>query len=549
MDFEDMIADRIYGIDLGTTYSCISYVDETSGVPVIIANEHEQLTTPSVVYIDTDKSFVVGQTAKNKAKFAPERVVSFIKREMGTDYTVALDGETYNPQVISSYILKKLVQDATGWLQEQGKLKYPIRRVVITIPAYFGQTERDATKEAGRIAGLEVVDIINEPTAAALSYRAGQPPTDDVLLVYDLGGGTFDITHMLISGTSIQEVAIAGDSRRGGYDWDNVLLDMIIERFMEKHPELTQAPTDEAWRKGMMENAEQLKKDLSRNDVSSIVITYGTVAAEIEITRAEFEEETESLLEGTMDSVKEVLKKADYDSSLRPHRVYLVGGSTKMKAVSHRLEEVLFEHYQQKVEIIPRDPDLAVAKGAAFHGFILRLKEIMEKNKGDFGPLVALFPKTEPYLKAQVFYSVLSRGLGFQVRDSASNKPFVDHLLHQNARLPVEATADGYTTLADNQASVLLPVYEQGGARESKEPENNNRIGEVLISGLESMNLPKGSPLQATLRVERDGTVHATGKEMRSGKEVKVRLKIAGGMSEPDIEGAIKQLADAVVKG
>ena len=543
MTLQEKIQDRIYGIDLGTTYSCLAYVDETSGVPVIVSNAEGQLITPSVVYFGADKQIEVGQNAKHSFNLDPERGVAFIKRDMGTSREIEIDGQKYKPEEISSLILRKLVQDATERLKEQTKLSSPIKRAVITVPAYFGQLEREATKTAGKLAGLEVVDILNEPTAAALSYRAGQPPTEDVLLVFDLGGGTFDITLMQIDGASIREIFVEGDHRRGGYDWDLRLLDLLVDKFLVKHPELEEARDDKKWRTAMLETAEKNKKDLSRSDAVRPMIIYGTTATQVEVTRVEFENETKVLLDGTMLLVKSVLDKIE-EESLKPRRVYLVGGSTRMKAVPKALEDLLAKEVAQKIEIIPRDPDLAVAKGAAFHAFILRLREVVEENQGDFGAIVAIYPQAEPYIKANPVFTVLSRALGFQVLRGGVKS--VDHLVFHNNPLPVESSAV-YGTITDNQDTVSLPVLEQAGDEPSPDPTHNKKIGELLISGLRPFALPAGSAIEAGLRVESDGTVNVRAKEPKSGKTVSARLNIVGGMSSAEITSVGERLGELTI--
>lgn len=540
MSLQEQVQDRIYGIDLGTTYSCLAYVDEASGVPVIVSNSEGQLITPSVVFFGPDRQVEVGQAAKNSIPLDPERGVAFVKREMGTSKVIGIDGKDYRPEEISALILKKLVQDASERLKEQGKLSAPITRVVITVPAYFGLTEREATKAAGKIAGLEVVDILNEPTAAALSYRAGQPPTEDVLLVFDLGGGTFDITLMQVSGTTIREIFVEGDHRRGGYDWDLALLDLLVERFLEKHPELSEARTNESWRRAMLETAERMKKDLSRYETTKSMVVYGTVAAQVEISRKEFEEETAILLDGTMALVRTVLNKID-DESLKPRKVYLVGGSTKMPAVPVALEELLSKKLSQKVEIIPRDPDLAVAKGAAFHAFILRLKEIVEANQGDFSAISALFPSAEPYIKTNPVFTVLSRALGYQV--IVNGKHVVNHLAFHNHPLPVRASAT-YGTLVNHQDTVCLPVFEQAGEEPSSDPNHNKRIGELEITGLGPSKLPEGSPIEASLQVEADGTVTVSAREPVTGKSALARLFIVGAMTAKEVAVGTRNISD-----
>jgi molecular chaperone DnaK len=537
MTIAEQLADRIYGIDLGTTYSCIAYVDESSGVPVVITNSQDLQTTPSVAYFEKGGDVTVGQAAKNALAIHTERVKDFVKRDMGTEQCFNVDGKDHRPEEVSALILKKLVQDATKRLTEQTKLKHPIKRVVITVPAYFGLAERNATKAAGKMAGLEVVEILNEPTSASLSYRAGQPPAEERVLVYDLGGGTFDVSLMEFSGSIIKEVKIGGNSRLGGYDWDQALGALVIDKFIKIRPAKAHAQQDEMFLRRILPEVEKLKKQLSSEDVMQIPVTFDDTYANVEVTRSEFEELTSHLLEQTMETVREVVKEAKQSDSTKPSKVFLVGGSSKMPYVGARLKQVLKEELGVEVSVDLRDPDLSVAKGAAFRGFIKRLKEIAEANDGDFGHIVAAYPNLREYILGGKIYTNLTRSLGVRAVDAndATEKSFVVvHILHANDRLPATKT-ESFVTLVANQNAVNLPIFEQAGEHESGDPDHNVKVAEVQIDGLGAWNLPKGSPIQCTLRAEEDGTVVAFVKESTSGRSKEVKFSIVGGMTEPEV--------------
>ena len=545
MSVSEAVKDRIYGIDLGTTYSCIAYFDEDTGQVAPISNVDEQLTTPSVVWTSPKGEYEVGQTAKNRGD---ADTVAFVKRYMGRDTVIRSGGKAFRPEEISALVLKKLITDASQVLEQRGKLDHPIKRVVITVPAYFGSAERKATRDAGEIAGLEVVELLNEPTAAALSYRVGQPPTNDVFLVYDLGGGTFDITLVQVTGNTVTEIAIKGDHQRGGYDWDRQLLNLAIEKMIEKNPDASEARSDEQWRREMLIDIEEHKKQLSKNEAVSIPLLYRDKIYYASVTREEFEAATAGLLAGTVDMVEGVLDEVK-DDNLKPRRIYMVGGSSKMPAVRKALDDLIERKLGHKIEVIFGNPDLAVAKGAAFHAGILRIREIMAESGGDTSVIRQLYPNLVPYLTVNAVYRVLSRALGFKVQRADDPADcYVDHLANTNDSLPLSREKT-YGTSDPNQDIVGFKIFEQASAEPSADLNSNRMLKEMVMEGLGPFSLPKGSDLFVTLQVQPDGTVTARAVEPKSKKEVSMTLSIEGGMDKQAVDvsrKAIDQMKEKV---
>ena len=302
----------IFGIDLGTTYSCIAYVDEF-GKAVTIRNADGEMTTPSVVYFEDTEKQIVGTEAKTSMVMEPENTVAFIKREMGTDFRREIHGVSYSPQEISSKILKKVVGDANAALREQGILKQDeeIKKAVITCPAYFGMAEKDATKNAGIIAGLDVLDIINEPTAAAINYGVINADQKKNVLVYDLGGGTFDVTIISIGGNSINVVCTGGDPKLGGKDWDNQLKDYLVDRWKKEMDTDEDISEDLETLSALMESAEKAKKTLSTKDTAKIIVNHEGERMKVEITREMYDNMTGRLLERTIELTNSCLTEAE----------------------------------------------------------------------------------------------------------------------------------------------------------------------------------------------------------------------------------------------
>ena len=358
---------RVFGIDLGTTYSCIAYIDEY-GKPVVLKNSDGDLTTPSVVMVETEGNVIVGSEAKRSLEIDPDRTVQFIKRKMGKeDDTFTLNDREYSAPELSAYILEKLVNDANEELRQQGVIENgeEIKDVVITCPAYFGMQEREATKTAGEIAGLNVIDIINEPTAAAISYGAMGSEKNETVLVYDLGGGTFDITVMNINGNEISVVCTGGDDTLGGKNWDEALIDYLVERYQEEFGD-DEDPTDQDEAlANLYGQVETWKKALTAREKVNVVVSgeSGNRHKEV-LTREQYDEITKNLLTRTKNLLDDVLRTAEKSGYPleKIDKVLLVGGSSRMPQVAKMIAE--------EYHVIPtlQDPDEAVAKGAAVYG-------------------------------------------------------------------------------------------------------------------------------------------------------------------------------------
>lgn len=334
------MTNKIFGIDLGTTYSCIAYVDEF-GKAVTIRNADGDMTTPSVVYFEDNEKQIVGVEAKTSMIIEPLNTVAFIKREMGTDYRREIHGVQYSPQEISSKILKKVVGDANAALREQGVLGQDesITKVVITCPAYFGMAEKEATKSAGVIAGLEVLDIINEPTAAAINYGVINAGQNKTVMVYDLGGGTFDVTVMTIAGNAINVVCTGGDPQLGGKDWDNTLKDWLVEKWKEENDTDEDISEDLETLSSLMESAEKAKKTLTSKESAKIIVNHEGERMKIEISRDEYDALTKRLLDRTIELTDSCIKDAEKKgiSLADIDEILLVGGSSRMPQVMKKV--------------------------------------------------------------------------------------------------------------------------------------------------------------------------------------------------------------------
>ena len=351
-----MKSEKIIGIDLGTTYSCVAYIDEI-GKPVVLPNSDGEFTTPSAVHFENEDNIIVGRQAKNSSKVDPGRVAEYFKRSMGDpSFTFDVDEQSYRPEQISAYVLRKLVQDASQSLGEE------ITDVIITCPAYFGVNEREATKNAGAIADLNVRHILNEPTAAAIFYGLNRAQKDQVVLVYDLGGGTFDITVIALQGGNINVVVTGGNFYLGGKDWDDVITEYFAAEFSNAHPDKG-SPLDNPYsHQDILKGAEQAKISLTTKEKYKSPVLHEGERALVELTREKFEELTSELLERTITMTRDVIEEARAKGYEKIDQIILVGGSSKMPSVARRIKE----EFGLEPQLL--EPDLAVAKGAALMG-------------------------------------------------------------------------------------------------------------------------------------------------------------------------------------
>jgi molecular chaperone DnaK len=557
-----------YGIDLGTTYSCIAYVDD-SGRPTVVRSALGEDTIPSVVYFESPDGVVVGRAARDEALLHPNLVASLIKRQMGRAVELSFHGQRYTPESISALILKELARSAE---LETGQ---PVRDVVITHPAYFGIAEREATRQAGEIAGLRVLNLVPEPVAAALHYEAmdgsagdpgpgrqpgegtppsgqggvgdpgppgrqprggtppsGQSPGARTILVCDLGGGTFDTTVIRLESGAVTVVCTDGDHYLGGVDWDDKVSDFLVGRFMAAHPDRDPSG-DEEFLQQLATDAEQLKKDLTSVESRRRSVRFEGAAEQVEVTRVGFEELTSELLRQTMEITQRTIETAKRRGVDRFHEVLLVGGATRMPAVARELEA--------RFGFAPRlhDPDLAVAKGAARYALIESVKARLAGDGGGEAPLgeaveevatqLGVSRETVERLATKTVTTVAPRAFGVEVhdpRDEVPGRTWVDHLLHANDPLPRKVAGQRYYTVMENQEAVRFPIWEQAGALESRSLDHNTKIGEGAITDLPP--LPEGSPLEVTFDMDEMGTLRVHAMEPSSRRDVRIELKIGG---------------------
>ncbi|GAA4154473.1 Hsp70 family protein [Actinomadura keratinilytica] len=520
----------VYGIDLGTTYSCIACIDDV-GRPTVLRNLEGTDTTPSVVYFESGDNVIVGATAKDTAVLEPENVVSLIKRDMGRDVTRTIHGFEYTPEELSAFILLKLATDARTSTGEEA------RDVVITVPAYFGAAERDATRKAGRIAGLNVIDIVSEPIAAAVTYGVLNPDTDRTILVYDLGGGTFDTTVIALRGGHIEVVCTDGDHELGGADWDARLVEYLAERFRAEHPDASDPLDDRQTEQQLRRDAEDAKKALSTRTSHTVRVMHDGRVAAIEVTREKLEELTKDLLDRTIEITGRTLATAadkgvrDYDD------LVLVGGSTKMPVVAARLETEL--------GLTPRlqDPDLAVAKGAALYAFEETYRRLVAEGAADRAEEMAnragLTTEQRRQIAGRQIKTVASHAFGIVVVDRETGAEHVAHLVHANDELPAAKTED-FFTVHDDQTAADIRVMEQAGSVESAEVADNNEIatGEVRIPP----GKKAGWPVEVTFALDSSGLLNVTAVEKETGDTLELKIDV-GGMSEEEVEKSRRALS------
>ncbi len=527
------MAKNVFGIDLGTSNSAIAYLDAL-GVPKIKENREGDLVTPSVVWFEGETSTVVGKAARDEKLFSPEQVVELVKREMGTDRRWQFHGKEFTAESISSLILRSLVD-----LVEDGPGKTP---VVITVPAYFGAKEREATRNAGEIANLEVLNLVPEPVAAALFYDAQSPLSGKNLLVYDLGGGTFDVTAVRGEGNVFDIVATDGDARLGGADWDRMLSDYLLDRFIEETSD-EQAEEDDTFRLKLQEQAVACKEALSSAQSYTVRLASDTGSrAKIKVTREEFEQLTAPLLERTELCMERLFQQVEEKQpGFAFDEVILVGGSSRMVAIS--------ELVQRATGLKPRifEPDLAVAKGAAISATISQLQVLA--GEGSAEAAVAEFARASGIDAAQLaalsskkVLNVIPKAIGFKVYDRETGEPFIDHVIAQNTTIPLAQKAcRHYLTLEDYQQAVELTLYQQASDIASDNPDLNEVItgSEARLTGIPP--LPQGQPIQIEVDVAGDGLITVQGTHLPSGKSMTSNVRI-GVMSEAEISKAKESL-------
>jgi molecular chaperone DnaK len=489
---------KVIGIDLGTTNSCVAVME--GGEAVVISNIEGKRTTPSIVAFTKDGERLVGETAKRQAVTNTDKTIASIKREMGTDHKVKIDSKSYSPQEISAFILQKLKADAESYLGEK------VTDAVITVPAYFSDSQRQATKDAGKIAGLEVKRIINEPTAAALAYGIDKENHMQTIMVFDLGGGTFDVSILEIGEGVFEVKATSGNNHLGGDDFDQVVMDYLADQFQKENG--VDLRKDKMALQRLKEAAETAKKELSSAMTSNINLPFITATQEgpkhmnMDLTRAKFNELTHFLVEKTVEPVKKAMSDAKLTAS-QIDKVLLVGGSSRIPAVQESVKRLTGKDPDKGI-----NPDECVALGAAIQGGVLT---------GEFGTDILLVDVTPLSLGIETMGSIFTK------------------LIDRNTRIPSKKS-QVFSTASDNQPAVDIHVL-QG---ERQMASDNISLGRFQLTGI--VPAPRGIPqIEVTFDIDANGIVNVSAKDLGTGKEQKITITASTKMSEADIEKKVKE--------
>ncbi len=542
---------KIYGIDLGTTYSAIAYVNEYNQAETIRNSENEQ-TTPSAIFFESSDNIIVGKVAKEAAKTDADSVVEFVKRQIGTDWTFNFDGTEYKPEELSSYILRRLAEDArkTG--------EHEVKEVVITCPAYFGDAERNATRLAGELAGLNVVQILDEPAAAALYYGFDQSEGRRNAIVYDLGGGTFDVSVVSIDGSEIRIVCTDGDHRLGGKDWDDAIINDFVSDF-QNETGVEGILDDPETCYDLRLSAENAKKTLTNRETAPVRVSFGGSRVNIQYSRERFESSTSHLLDRTIEFTRSVLAVARAKGVEKIDDFLLVGGSTRMKMVERRIRE----EFESELGVVPRalDVDEAVAKGAALFGQCRNVKITLEKKAQElagksFDELSdsereSVVDETSAEQGVSSDYlletskisitTVATKSYGIRVKKNG--RPILHHLIVRQSSTPVVSALTCYTDEADAEA-IDIRVFSSNLDAVDAELDEGEEVG------VTTLELPPGLPehtrVEVTFTLSEEGVLELTA--VASGREAKATFKAEVGMSDEEIRAAKERSRDVVIE-
>ena len=532
------MAKYVFGIDLGTTYSCISYVDETGRATVIKNNEGEY-TTPSVVNFASSNKVIVGQIAKENAVIDPENTISLIKTLMGkSEFAINYNSEDRSPEEVSAYILKKLAEDAGKQLDTE------VKDVVITCPAYFGTAERTATKNAGLIAGLNVLEIISEPTAAALYYGCAKEQDEKTILVFDLGGGTFDVTIMNINSEKIEVVCSDGNHELGGKDWDEAIMEYIAKEFVSQTG--FDGEFDEYAQQDMRLKAEKAKKQLSSREAVPVMLDVAGLRTRIDLSRETFDEITSTLLDETInktDAAIAVAKEKGYNID----EILLVGGSTRMPQVT----KALVDKYNMEPKIL--EPDEAVAKGAAIHAVNVYVNNQKNINLGDFDETIVDDTIVNPInpndykenlvvqpemmsIGGKTRKVIVATTKSFAIEILVNNQPKCCNMIIKNQSMPDGSISVSkiFGTNEDNQENCELIVYESDFMEDYFDIDKDFILGTATLELPE--NLPAGSPIEITFTLNTEGILKVSGVDKTTNREVHTTMQSKGIMAEEKVD-------------
>jgi molecular chaperone DnaK len=539
----------VFGIDLGTTNSCVAHIDD-AGRAVIVKSALGEDTTPSVVCFESPHHAVVGRAAKNEALIAPELVAQHVKRDMGSSAQYTFHGERHTPETVSALILRELARAAE---ENTGQV---VKDVVITVPAYFGVAEREATRRAGQLAGLNVLDVLAEPVAAAMHYRAVVGPAGGVrhILVYDLGGGTFDTTVIRLDGDDITVLCTDGDARLGGVDWDEKIVGYLLDRFAAEHPGL-RPRDDQPFMQDLLIAVERLKQDLSAAQSRRHIMRFGGAVTQVELSREKLEELTSELLDRTVAVTERAIAKARAEGIVDFDDVLLVGGMTRMPAVTRILKERL------GLTARHHEPDLAVAKGAALFAVLRMVRPggdavTAGRTAQDVAASTGLTVDEVEEIARKRVATVVPRGFGVKsldgrdplaLTDPLRARQIVVHLLPANTQLPTDTGPFTFHTAMENQRIVGIEVWEQAGSLESEDLADNRKIGEGMLKNL-PQRLPAQTPIEVTFFMSETGVLTVSAIEPGSGKDLRFDLQI-GNLDQAGMDKARQSVASYLVSG